>query len=69
MALYALGEVEGEGYGVCQSIDGGTTWKRINDDTQKWGNVNKRISGDPKHYGRVYISTNGRGIIMGNVKE
>ena len=69
MALYVLGEVEGQGYGVYQSVDTGKTWKRINDDTQKWGNVNKRISGDPKHYGRVYISTNGRGIIMGNVKE
>ncbi len=69
MAIYVLGEVEGQGYGVYQSIDKGQTWRRINDDTEKWGNVNKRISGDPKHYGRVYISTNGRGIIMGNVKE
>lgn len=69
MALYMLGEANGEGYGVYISEDKGVTWRRINDDTQKWGNVNKVISGDPKTYGRVYISTNGRGIIRGDVKE
>lgn len=69
MALYILGEANGDGYGVYQSLDKGVTWTRINDDTEKWGNVNKNISGDPKVYGRVYVSTNGRGIIMGNVAE
>ena len=68
MTLYMLGEANGEGRGVYMSTDKGATWKRINDDTQKWGNVNNVISGDPKTFGRVYISTNGRGIIMGNVK-
>lgn len=66
MAIYILGEANGESWGVYQSIDGGATWKKLNDDTERWGNVNKCISGDPKVYGRVYISTNGRGIIMGN---
>ena len=51
------------------SADKGVTWKRINDDTQKWGNVRKIISGDPKVYVRVYVGTDGRGIIMGNVKQ
>lgn len=69
MALYMLGEANGEGYGVYISEDKGATWRRINDDTQKWGNVNNVISGDPKTYGRVYISTNGRGIIRGDVKQ
>ena len=59
----------GGGYGIYQSTDKGVTWKRINDDTQKWGNVRKIISGDPKVYGRVYVGTDGRGIIMGNVKQ
>ncbi|MCD8095312.1 MAG: cellulose-binding protein [Ruminococcus sp.] len=69
MTLYMLGEANNEGDGVYMSTDKGETWTRINDDTQKWGNVNDVISGDPKTFGRVYISTNGRGIIMGNIKE
>ena len=69
MALYMMGEANGDGYGIYMSADKGVTWKRINDDTQKWGNVRKIISGDPKVYGRVYVGTDGRGIIMGNVKQ
>ncbi len=69
MAIYILGEANGEGWGVYQSIDGGATWKKLNDDTERWGNVNHLIVGDPKVYGRVYISTNGRGIIMGNANS
>ncbi len=65
-AIYIIGENNNNGEGVYRSTDGGKTWKRINDDTQRWGNVNNKISGDPKTFGRVYISTNGRGIIMGN---
>lgn len=67
-AIFALGSTEADGSGVFLSTDNGATWKRINDDTQKWGNVNPRICGDPKVFGRCYISTNGRGIIMGNKK-
>lgn len=66
MALYILGATEEQGWGVYQSIDEGATWKKLNDDTERWGNVNNKIAGDPKVYGRCYISTNGRGIIMGN---
>lgn len=69
MTLYMLGEANGEGRGVYMSTDKGVTWTRINDDSQKWGNVNNVMSGDPKVFGRVYISTNGRGIIMGNIKK
>lgn len=68
-AIFVLGSTEAEGQGVYLSTDNGATWKRINDDTQKWGNVNSRIAGDPKTFGRCYISTNGRGIIMGNKKQ
>lgn len=66
MAIYIIGEANGEGWGVYQSVDEGATWKKLNDDTERWGNVNPKIVGDPKVYGRCYISTNGRGIIMGN---
>ncbi len=66
MAIYIIGECDNKGEGVYRSTDEGKSWERINDDTQRWGNVNNKISGDPKTFGRVYISTNGRGIIMGN---
>ncbi len=69
MTIYMLGEANNEGSGVYMSQDKGVTWTRINDDTEKWGNVNSNISGDPKVFGRCYISTNGRGIIMGNVSD
>ena len=64
--IFAMGSTEADGSGVFRSTDNGATWKRINDNTQQWGNVNPRISGDPKVFGRCYISTNGRGIIMGD---
>ena len=67
--IFAMGSSEENGSGVYRSTDNGKTWTRINNDTQKWGNVNARISGDPKTFGRCYISTNGRGIIMGNPTE
>lgn len=67
--LFMIGEANEEGHGVYISTDKGATWTRINDDTQQWGNVNPKISGDPKTFGRCYISTNGRGIIMGNKKN
>ena len=68
-AVYIIGECNNKGEGVYRSTDEGKTWIRINDDSHRWGNVNNKISGDPKTFGRVYISTNGRGIIMGNPAE
>ncbi len=69
MAVYVIGAAGEQGWGVYMSDDGGATWKKINDDTERWGNVNNKIVGDPKVYGRCYISTNGRGIIMGNINS
>ncbi len=66
--LFIIGEANNEGFGVYLSQDRGATWKRINTDVQQWGNVNPKISGDPKVFGRCYISTNGRGIIRGDKK-
>src|SRR5262249_28309780 len=45
----------------------GGTWVRINDDQHQWGTANAAIAGDPRVYGRVYIATNGRGIIYGDI--
>jgi photosystem II stability/assembly factor-like uncharacterized protein len=62
-ALYISGEV-GNAYGIFRSTDLGATWKRINDDSHQWGSVSPVI-GDPRVFGRVFIGTNGRGVIIG----
>ena len=67
--LFIIGEANDQGHGVYMSQDRGVTWKRINTASQQWGNVNPKISGDPKLFGRCYISTNGRGIIRGDIKR
>jgi hypothetical protein len=51
--------------GVYRSTDAGATWLRINDDAHQYGGVSV-IAGDPRIFGRVYIGTNGRGILFGD---
>ncbi|WP_229691774.1 WD40/YVTN/BNR-like repeat-containing protein, partial [Sphaerisporangium melleum] len=64
-ALYLIGRVDGV-HGVYRSDDTGATWVRINDDQHQYGNFGEALTGDPRIYGRVYIGTNGRGIIYGD---
>jgi photosystem II stability/assembly factor-like uncharacterized protein len=64
-ALYAIATV-GEVAGVWRSEDGGASWLRINDDAHRWGRRFRAISGDPRVYGRVYIATDGRGLLYGD---
>jgi xyloglucan-specific exo-beta-1,4-glucanase len=59
--LYQVGIVRGV-TGVFMSMNNGASWKRINTDAQNWGWTGQAITGDPDHYGRVYLATNGRGI-------
>jgi xyloglucan-specific exo-beta-1,4-glucanase len=66
MALYISGEVNGV-IGIFRSDDEGKTWIRINDDNHQYGATNFAITGDPRIYGRVYLATNGRGIIYGDI--
>ncbi|WP_437822047.1 hypothetical protein [Sorangium sp. So ce1078] len=49
--------------------DGGAAWTRINDDQHQYGAANTVITGDPRVYGHVYIDTNGRGIVYGDLAE
>ncbi|WP_328751675.1 cellulose binding domain-containing protein [Streptomyces sp. NBC_00285] len=55
--------------GVFRSTDKGATWTRINDDAHQWGWTGGAITGDPRVYGRVYVSTNGRGVIYGDTSD
>jgi photosystem II stability/assembly factor-like uncharacterized protein len=64
-AIYAVAARDGE-TSIWRSPDGGATWLRINDDDHRWGNRFRVISGDPRIPGRVYIGTDGRGIIYGD---
>ena len=64
-ALYALGTVRGL-RALWRSVDGGAQWQRINDVDHQWGLRVRVISGDPRLYGRVYVGTDGRGLLYGD---
>jgi hypothetical protein len=63
--IYAVAARNGE-TSIWRSLDGGITWVQINDEEHHWGNRFRVISGDPRIMGRVYIGTDGRGIIYGD---
>ncbi len=62
-AIYLWGIVGGK-LGMFLSIDSGASWTRINDDSHQFGYLHQ-ISGDPRVYGRCYISAEGRGVLYG----
>jgi photosystem II stability/assembly factor-like uncharacterized protein len=61
--VYIIGVVHGEA-GVYRSDDQGRTWTEIDDDAHRYGTMDV-IAADPRIYGRVYIGSNGRGILYG----
>jgi xyloglucan-specific exo-beta-1,4-glucanase len=63
-ALYTTAKVNGV-RGLYRSDTAGASWVRINDDQHQYAFTGAAISGDPRVYGRVYVGTNGRGIIYG----
>ena len=73
-ALYAMGVISDNSvtpaasarYGMYRSLDGGATWKRINDDATQFGDL-RALSGDSRVFGRVYLGTGTRGIRVGEV--
>jgi xyloglucan-specific exo-beta-1,4-glucanase len=67
-ALYVAGSYNGQ-QGIFRSDDAGTTWVRINDNQNQWGNRFRCIAGDPRIYGRVYVGTDGRGILYGDIAK
>jgi xyloglucan-specific exo-beta-1,4-glucanase len=61
-AVFLVGTVDGVA-GVFRSDDTGGSWVRINDDAHQYGNMGDALAGDPRIHGRVYLGTNGRGIL------
>jgi len=62
-AVYLSGKVAGV-TGFFRSDDAGKSFVRINDDAHQYGGTNL-IIGDPRVYGRVYLSGHGRGVLYG----
>lgn len=63
-AIYTTSRYDGV-RGFFRSTDGGSTWVRINDDEHQYAWTGAAITGDPDVFGRVYVATNGRGIVVG----
>jgi len=67
-AVFVFGTVRGV-TGVFMSIDEGATWWRANNDKHQYGGLanGEFVTGDMNVYGRVYMSTAGRGIVYGEI--
>lgn len=66
-ALFTSAQIDGV-RGIFRSDDAGRRWVRINDDRHQYAWTGAAITGDPRVYGRVYVATNGRGIIVGDLQ-
>lgn len=62
-AIYLWGKVAGE-EGLWRSVDAGVHWLRINDDAHRFGQL-RAMAGDPREFGVLYISPDGRGTMVG----
>jgi photosystem II stability/assembly factor-like uncharacterized protein len=64
-AIYLIGTLQANEQAIFRSIDRGASWTRINDDQHQYG-TQVVVTGDPRVYGRVYLGTNGRGVLYGD---
>jgi len=62
--LFAIGS-KGRERAIWRSTDRGASWLRINDARHEYGRRFRSISGDPRVFGRVYVGTDGRGVVYG----
>ena len=68
--VYIWGIVDGV-EGLFRSTDKAVTWVRVNDDQHQYGSLGNAnmICADWNQYGRVFMSTAGRGIAYGSLQE
>jgi len=64
-AVFIWGKI-GTVVGFYRSDDAGANWVRINDNLHNFGYQNDLVA-DPRVYGRVYLATSGRGIVIGEI--
>jgi hypothetical protein len=67
-AIYMIGNLQTNIQAVFRSLDRGASWTRVNDDEHQWGTP-AVVVGDPRVFGRVYVGTNGRGILYGDPRS
>ena len=63
-ALFAIG-TKGDLDAIWRSDDKGASWIRLNDDQHQYGRAFRCIAADPRVFGRVYVGTDGRGVVYG----
>jgi hypothetical protein len=66
--VFIHGVVNGQ-VGLYRSDDIGKTWIRINDEETDFARSHRTIAGDPRVYGRLYIGTEGRGVLYGDIAK
>jgi photosystem II stability/assembly factor-like uncharacterized protein len=52
--------------GLFRSTDEGATWTQINDAAHEYARAHRCMTGDPRVFGRLYLGTDGRGIVYGD---
>jgi photosystem II stability/assembly factor-like uncharacterized protein len=68
-AVFLLGNMNSR-HARYRSDDAGQSWVRIDDDQHQFGSADvPMIIGDPRIYGRVYLTTGGRGVIYGDIND
>ncbi|PLR25049.1 hypothetical protein SGCZBJ_12485 [Caulobacter zeae] len=63
-ALFAIGRKDGV-RAIWRSDDEGKSWVRVNDGRHEYGRRFRCLAADMRVYGRVYVGTDGRGIVYG----
>ena len=61
-SVYVVGVINGV-WGVHRSDDGGTTWRRFNDDKHQYGGIGT-LAADQTVPGRLFMSGGGRGVLF-----
>jgi len=65
--VYTWGSVAGVS-GLFRSSDSARTWTRLDDANHQYGTVHS-VTGDPRIPGRVFLTTEGRGVVYGDDKS